>query len=159
MAAEGKASGRSGWDIRTIGPEDVMAVTQILQQSPEAASWSEQSIRESIALAGGVGLVCQSRGSVAGCVLGRQIADQAEILNLGVKPAARRQGIGGALLEAAVNEFAERGALRVYLEVRESNQAAIALYRAQGFIARGIRRGYYRNPDEPAVLMDRMLSA
>ena len=68
-------------------------------------------------------------------------------------PACRRCGIGGALLKALTEEAARRHAGSVFLEVRESNDAARAMYRKAGFKESGIRRNYYHAPLENAVVM------
>jgi ribosomal-protein-alanine N-acetyltransferase len=87
-------------------------------------------------------------------VVGRQVLDEAEILNLAVTEGMRRQGEGRALVERIVNRFAEAKVSRVFLEVRESNAGAIAFYRGLGFQARGVRRDYYQDPKEAATVME-----
>ena len=81
--------------------------------------------------------------------------DEAEILNLRCGAARRRRGDGGALLRAALDEFWARGVSRVFLEVRESNEAAIAFYEKHGFVKRGRRPAYYRDPVEAAIVMEK----
>lgn len=76
-------------------------------------------------------------------LLTRRAADEAEILTLGVLPDARRQGAAGALLGEAMNRLAAEGASALWLEVAESNRAAIGLYRAFGFREAGRRKRYY----------------
>jgi len=159
MGGEAQASGDSPWSIRDFCVADVAGMTEILQESPEAANWSGENAGGLAASENALWLVCESQGSVAGFLMGRYVVDEAEIHNLGVRRSERRRGIGTALIEAAVAEFRKRGACRIYLEVRESNAAAIALYRVRGFVQQGIRKGYYRSPDEGAVLMDRTLES
>ena len=76
---------------------------------------------------------------------------------LAVIPAKRRKGEGGALLKAAVEALRARKVSRVFLEVRESNEAGIAFYEKQGFSKTGRRAGYYRDPDEAAIRMEMKL--
>lgn len=90
---------------------------------------------------------------MAGYVVGLSGADEGEILNLSVASRSRRQGLGRALIEAMLAELRTLGARTVYLEVRESNAPARALYQALGFQEIGRRRGYYRAPTEDAVLL------
>ena len=71
------------------------------------------------------------------------VSGAAEILTVGVVPAARRGGLGRALLHALLDEARRRGATEAFLEVRVDNAAAIALYEAEGFARLGVRRGYY----------------
>jgi ribosomal-protein-alanine N-acetyltransferase len=106
-----------------------------------------------------VALVSGVEGKVAGFIIGRLVGDEAEILNLAVTPARRRQGDGGALLAAALEEFASRRVSRVFLEVRESNETAISFYSKHGFTKTGRRSGYYRDPDEAAIVMHRKLTS
>jgi ribosomal-protein-alanine N-acetyltransferase len=143
--------------IRAMRPEDAAGVTRVLQQAPEAANWTEQSLEEALTWAGGVPLVSESDGEITGFLLGRQVGDEAEILNLGVLPAKRRRGEGAALLERALAEFRTRAVRRVFLEVRESNETAIGFYEKQEFSRTGRRPGYYREPAEAAVLMEKKM--
>jgi len=140
--------------IRAMRGEDAPDVARVLQLAPEAANWTEQSLMEAAA-GPGVALVGESNGEITGFLLGRQVGDEAEILNLGVVPERRRRGEGWALLEKALGEFRARGVGRVYLEVRESNETAIEFYEKHGFSKTGRRPGYYREPEEMAVLMGR----
>lgn len=82
-----------------------------------------------------------------GFILIRVVADEAEILTLAVRPAARRGGLGGRLVEAAVVRAAVLGADRMFLEVAEDNVAARALYARAGFVEAGRRRDYYSRAD------------
>ena len=93
-------------------------------------------------------------GAVCGFVLLSCAADEGDILKIAVHPDARRRGVGGALTEAAIRTAQQlHGTERVFLEVRESNTAAREMYRGCGFEEIGIRRNYYRDPAEDAVLM------
>lgn len=86
-----------------------------------------------------------------GFVLGRVIADEAELLTIAVDPAARRQGTGATLLAAFCRGAAARGASAAFLEVAEDNRAARALYARGGWQETGRRRGYYHPPGGAAV--------
>ncbi len=81
----------------------------------------------------------------------------AEILTVGVVPAARRRGIAGTLVHALLAEAGSRGATEVFLEVRLDNKAALALYEREGFLAVGRRKGYYEHGRVDAVVMRREL--
>ena len=85
------------------------------------------------------------------------VVDEAEIANLAVEPAARRSGAGRLLLDSALGEAAARGVRTVYLEVRESNEAARSLYASRGFDEIGRRRAYYAHPREDALVLRRRL--
>lgn len=86
-----------------------------------------------------------------GFVLMRVALDEAEILTLAVRPAARRRGIARILVSRAVREAARRGAARLFLEVAEDNAPAIALYAGLGFALTGRRPRYYARGDAPAA--------
>lgn len=87
-----------------------------------------------------------------GFVMGRVAADEAEILTLAVSGAARRQGLGRALLDWLGAQAVTRGARRLVLEVSDRNQAARALYGAAGFAEIGRRRAYYADGADAFVL-------
>ena len=101
-----------------------------------------------LGLAGAFGRIHPAGGRV----LARIAAEEAEILTLAVAPAARRQGLGRALLLAAMEEAARRGAREMFLEVAAANPAARALYAACGFTEVGLRRGYYAGGGDALIL-------
>lgn len=90
-----------------------------------------------------------------GFLLAWRLGDELEIQTVATAPEARRRGVGRALVLAAIDEARATGCQRLLLEVRASNQAALGLYRALGFEQDGLRRGYYSDPTEDAVLMSR----
>jgi ribosomal-protein-alanine N-acetyltransferase len=106
-----------------------------------------------------VALLSEVEGRAIGFLIGRQAADEAEILNLAVAKESRRKGEGGALLEAALERFRARGVSRVFLEVRDSNAAGLAFYAKHGFSKIGRREGYYREPFESAIVMEKKFTA
>ena len=152
MAAETKREQARG-TIRSFLPADAVAVTEILRGSPEASQWTEWGLKELLGWRGVLALVSEADGKVVGFLIGRQVAGEAEILNLAVMVAKRRKGEGRALLMAAMGEFRARQVSRVFLEVRESNGAGMAFYEKHGFSKTGRRAGYYRDPDEAAIVM------
>lgn len=85
------------------------------------------------------------------------VLDEGGIANFAVSPEHRRQGIGKALLSAAEDRARELKLASLTLEVRQSNLAAIALYEGQGYRLAGLRRKYYVNPNEDALLMTKEL--
>ena len=157
MAAERKRE-QAGATIRAFLPADAAAVTDILRESPEASQWTEWGFKELLGWRGVLALVGEDGGKVIGFLIGRQVGGEAEILNAAVILTKRRKGQGGALLKAVMDDFRERGVSRVFLEVRESNEAGIAFYEKHGFSKTGRRAGYYRDPDEPAIVMEMKLA-
>ncbi len=103
-------------------------------------------------------LVVEDSG-IVGYIVGRSVLDEAEILNLGVAVEARRRGIASALVRALLALFAERGVRSVFLEVRESNLPARALYQSFRFLEVGRRERYYHQPAEDAVVLRSVISA
>jgi ribosomal-protein-alanine N-acetyltransferase len=146
------AEGALGVSIRKLAASDVPAVLAILQESPEAAAWSQVSLLQ-LASAGPSAWVAERDGIVAGFLIGRSAADEFEILNMAVLGAHRRRRIASKLLESALDFSRTAGIARVYLEVRASNGPAIALYTRHGFTECGRRARYYRDPDEDAILL------
>jgi ribosomal-protein-alanine N-acetyltransferase len=102
--------------------------------------------------------VIETDNEISGFLVGRRVGDQAEVLNLAVVTKHRHKAQGTALLTEALEEFGLRGVKSVYLEVRESNTGAIAFYEKHGFAKTGLRKGYYREPDEAAVTMEKKLT-
>ena len=82
------------------------------------------------------------------------IEDECEIINLAVHPDKRRLGIGKALMTCVHEQAKILGAAVFYLECRKSNTAAFNLYKSLGYEKIGIRRNYYKNPSEDAILMN-----
>jgi len=130
--------------IRRAEAEDLESVAAIQSTSPEAAHWPvieymqfefTVSIRD---------------GSIAGFLVWRPLAiGECEVLNLVVAPRFRRRGIARQLLEPLLNA----ADTQVFLEVRETNQAARMFYKSLGFQEVSVRRGYYESPPETAIVM------
>ena len=140
--------------IRPATSADAPALA-VLERTAFTDPWSEASLREVLVASTAFGFVAEEGGTVLGYVLGRVIAHEGEVLNLAVDPTRRRSGIGRRLLEVALGRFGGGGAVEVFLEVRESNVAALELYRRQGFRVVGRRGEYYRHPVEAALVLRR----
>jgi ribosomal-protein-alanine N-acetyltransferase len=123
-----------------------------IEQAAFSDPWSARDFRECVA-SDVVFLVAATPEGVAGYVIAQDAADEGEILNLAVAPARQRGGIGRALVEHVLETLVGRGAQRVFLEVREANAAARALYAALGFQEVGRRTRYYRRPVEDAIVL------
>lgn len=144
--------------IRRASAADAARLAAIDAES-SFSPWSEQAVRDSLAYALAF-VAADPGGTVTGFVLCSAVPDTCEILLIAVEQSARRRGIARCLLEQALAAATEAGAERCFLDVRESNAAAIGLYRALGFHVDGRRKAYYRSADgrEDAVLMSRALS-
>lgn len=114
--------------------------------------WSEKSL-ELLLGELGFGVVCLMGGRVV-AYGGMMIAlDEGQVTNIAVHPDYRRQGLGRAVTEALLQAARERKLEQIALEVRVSNEAAIALYKALGFESVGRRKNFYRHPSEDALVM------
>ena len=145
--------------IRPLRPADAPRISDILRDSTEAAQWPPESYVKLTVSPGGVFLVCETATQVIGFVAARQVADEAEILNIAVHRDFRRKGVATALLLAALDKFRSSAIARVFLELRESNRPARALYERHGFVFSGRRKAYYRDPTEDALCMQKKLTA
>ena len=149
------------YHIRDFEPKDVSAVGEILRHSPEAAHWSSEAL---LGFAGDnatgqrIFQVLESHGRVSGFLMARVAADEAEILNLAILPPERRLGQGGALLSNCLALFRTAHVGSIFLEVRESNSAAIGFYKKHGFFINARRIAYYLDPEEAALCMVRKLT-
>lgn len=136
-------------------PEDLAALHRRCFTTPRP--WSASEFSGFLASP-----LCFLQSDPKGFVLGRVIADEAELLTIAVAPEARREGIGRQLLAAFDAEAKARGAAQAFLEVAVDNQAARGLYLSSGWLETGRRRGYYHTPDSKtvdAVIMAKLLSA
>lgn len=123
--------------VRPAQPSDLSALAAIQSRSPEAAQWTPEA---------GETVVAEVEGAVVAFLVSRAVAGEAEILNLAVDPAFRRRGAASTLVRSLDSEV-------VFLEVRESNQAAIRLYANLGFQQQGSRPNYYTDPPDNALVM------
>jgi ribosomal-protein-alanine N-acetyltransferase len=138
--------------IRPAALADLAALVAI-ERRCFSDPWSEAAFREALSSDRTFALVAEGARGPAGYLIGREAGGSGEILNLAVAPELRRRGLGGALLEKGLVEFRRREASEVFLEVRESNHSAQALYLARGFRPVGQRAAYYRNPREDALVL------
>jgi ribosomal-protein-alanine N-acetyltransferase len=138
--------------IRRGTPADAPALVAI-ERRAFGDPWSEASFREGLTAAWSFGLVGEVHDEIIGYLIAREAGGSGEILNLAVDPPRRRAGVGRTLLDAGLTVLQRRGAEEIFLEVRESNLAAQALYLAAGFRIVGQRADYYRNPKEDALVL------
>lgn len=135
--------------VRPAAEHDLSGFVEIERQS-FSDPWSRSSF---LVLLNDCCWTAESDGQVVGYLIGRTVGDEAEVLNLAVRPESRRRGVATVLLGAAFDRFRIRGAENVYLEVRAANSDAQAFYRSMGFAEQGRRRGYYDDPPDDAVIM------
>ncbi len=148
-----------GLRVTACRKEDLARVGAIIRDAPEAAGWSAEGLPEALERYPDCFLLAWQHKQMAGFIVGRRVVDEGEILNLAVKPKCRGQGVGKALVEALLEVFSREGVVEVFLEVRESNAVASAIYKSLGFRQAGRRPGYYRNPVEAALLLRLRMSS
>lgn len=139
--------------MRAMTPDDVDAVLEI-ELAVQAYPWTRGNFTDAL----GHGYLCsvdEADGEIRGYAVLMPVLDEAELLNIGVAAKHQRKGLGRAMLLEILDIAREMNMRLVYLEVRASNAAALALYRSAGFIGIGVRRGYYQNANgsEDAVTM------
>jgi ribosomal-protein-alanine acetyltransferase len=140
-------------EVTVCREKDLAEILEILEASPEAAAWSATGLAEALARDPSHFLVGWQREEITGFITGRRMGDEGEILNLAVRTQSRRQGVGRALAKELLEVFAREKVLQVFLEVRESNEAAAAFYKWLGFRQAGRRERYYREPEEAALVL------
>lgn len=144
--------------FRPSQPSDAGAISELLAETGLSLHAGQALTALGENSAGIQIAVVQSNQELIGVLQYRIVADEAEILDLAIAGLHRRKGNGNFLLSSFIELAAKSGVKNVFLEVRESNRAAIALYQAVGFAECGRRLSYYRNPDETAILMNLKLA-
>jgi [ribosomal protein S18]-alanine N-acetyltransferase len=141
-------------ELRKLKLRDLGAIEEI-ERASYPTPWSRSMFAGELAKPSSIclGAVDGEQDELVGYLIISRYVDAWHVMNIAVAPAYRRKGIARALMERLF-EVTERDARRGYtLEVRVSNDAAISLYEALGFRARGIRRGYYTDNREDALIM------
>lgn len=130
--------------LRRIGRADCALLAELHAAGFPEDPWSAESLATLLAMPGAAGALAVDADGPAGFALWRVAADEAEIVTLCIRPAARRRGHARALMEAAMASCAAAGARRLILEVAAGNAAAESLYGGLGFRQTGRRPAYYR---------------
>ena len=118
-----------------------------------ADPWSEMSIASELQNLWAYWLVAVQDDMVVGYIGSQSTIDETDVMNVAVHPDWRRQGIAEQLIENLIEELKKRGSHALMLEVRASNAPAISLYEKMGFRQVGLRKNYYRNPKEDALIL------
>ena len=144
-----------------MGETDASAVALIEQQT--LSPWSLSSLLEELKQDRGVMLVAEAETGVdsvleiVGWCACRYIAPEAELLKIAVSRTSRRAGVAVKLLNDLILFLRQRNIEMLFLEVRSHNQSALNFYKKSGFLQVGTRPGYYSNPDDSALLFQKML--
>lgn len=140
------------FEIKRLSEENSAAVAEI-EKLCFSHPWSEATVSSEIksGFADFFGAFCKDK--LAGYIGGRTIAGETEIFNVAVAPEFRRNGMADALIKKFIEAVREKETQVIFLEVRTSNLGAINLYEKNGFVFCGIRKDYYTDPKENAILM------
>lgn len=115
--------------------------------------WSENSVASELKNPLSLWLIAEEDGVVCGYVGSQTVLGETDMMNIAVRPDCRRKGVAAALITELICRLKGQGSHILRLEVRESNAPAIALYKAMGFTQLGLRKNYYRNPKENALIL------
>ncbi|MBQ6380561.1 MAG: ribosomal protein S18-alanine N-acetyltransferase [Clostridia bacterium] len=143
--------------IEQLKKEHIPQLCKLEQQCFGAVAWNKSAFESELEKDDALFLCALAEDAVIGCAALNNAAGQGFISKVMVAPAFRRQRVAQALLEQMSRLAKEKGMYELTLEVRASNAAAIALYETCGFEKLGIRRKFYRLPQEDAVIMTRKL--
>ena len=140
--------------VRLAGADDIKLVGSI-ERSSFSDPWGDTEFESALESPATIFLVAQDSKTAAVCgyAIALIVLDESEILNIAVDSQTRRSGIGGVLLDSALQRLRDRGATAVYLEVRETNESARRLYVSRGFKELSRRKNYYRKPTEDALVL------
>lgn len=131
--------------------EQVMEIERELFHVP----WTREGFFTFLTREDAMFLVVEEKGQILGYCGLLMVLDEGDITNVAVRRDRQKEGIGNFLMESLVRLSAERGVTIIHLEVRVGNDRAIRLYERNGFTRDGIRKGYYSDPTEDALLMTR----
>ncbi|MDD4600336.1 Ribosomal-protein-alanine acetyltransferase [bioreactor metagenome] len=138
--------------IRPMQAEDIDAVLTIEHQS-FSLPWSREAFQAEVCNNLACYLVMEMDGLMIGYGGMWIVLDEAHITNVAILPDYREQGLGKRLFASMIHQANSRGTIRMTLEVRVSNTAAQKLYKGFGFTVCGLRRGYYTDNQEDALIM------
>ena len=138
--------------IESMTVDDIAQVAEIERQI-FSIPWSEKAFRDSMESDNTIYIVAKENDNVAGDAGMYLSFEEGNITNVAVNPLSRRKGIGEKIVRDILNRAYEKGVRDVFLEVRETNSVAIALYEKIGFKEEGIRKNFYDKPRENALIM------
>ena len=138
-------------EIRRLSAADAAAAAEI-EKACFSSPWSEATLAAELSNPMNDFFGAFDEGALCGYIGGQTVAGETSVFNIGVMPAFRRKGAAKALAERFIAEVKPKTDV-IFLEVRPSNLPAISLYEKAGFVFCGIRKNYYTNPAENALLM------
>ena len=138
--------------VSKLEEENLSSAASLIEGLFPAEGWSGEDLQKSLSEPDRPFFTLMEEGEVIGCAGLQKSGEQGDVLTIGVDPAHRRKGGGKALLEAMIEAFKKEGGKTLFLEVREGNLPARALYERCHFKEIHRRKGYYRDPKEDAVI-------
>ncbi len=138
--------------VRNAKPDDLDDIERI-ERSSFKTPWSRNIIAEELFFPLGFNMVLVVDGNVEGFILSWLIQPEVHILNIAISPQYRKKGLGKMLMQAFIDEAKKNGATKFTLEVRAKNEDALRFYRLFNFSIKGIRKGYYQDTGEDAIIM------
>ena len=139
--------------IRPMVEEDLPRVFEV-ELACFSDPWTLQGFKDSLKESSARLMIIETEEKdIAGYACLYQVMDEGEIVNVAIDPKYRQKGYGAKIVRGLILLGQQLGAERFFLEVREGNVAGRALYTSLGFVQCGIRKGFYENPKEDAVLM------
>ena len=126
--------------------------------STQISPWTKEGFLTFLMKENAMFLVVEEKGRILGYCGLLTVLDEGDVTNVAVRRDRQREGIGNFLMESMIRLAEERGITMIHLEVRAGNETAIRLYERQGFVRDGLRKAYYTDPTEDAVLMTRTAS-
>ena len=133
-------------------PADLDEVMEI-ERTSFRHPWSSRFFLEELQVACARSVLAEINGKIIGYVLFWLLPEEVDIHNIAVHTEFRRRGLGHVLLQQVAEQARNRNSCRITLEVRISNLPAQNLYKSMGFVSRGVRKGYYSDDGEDALLM------
>ncbi len=138
--------------IRPARPSDAEAITALEDEAFGADAWSQAQVEAELNGATRRVLAAEADGQLVGYGAIACAEDVADLTRIVVSSSHRRSGVASELLAALHDAARGAGAMRMLLEVAETNVVARAFYEARGYVEISVRRGYYRNGDDAVVL-------
>lgn len=140
--------------VREMTPADLEQVWEI-EKELFSVPWTKEGFLTYLLKPEALFLVAEEKEEILGYCGILMVLDEGDITNVAVKPSRQREGVGRLLLQSLILLTGERGIHQIHLEVRQSNAKALRLYEREGFIRDGLRKNYYTDPTENAILMTR----
>jgi len=139
--------------IRKAEDKD-LPIIHTMEESIFSMAYSEDTLRSTLNSSSEEIYVAVYQEEIAGYIIFSKVFDEAELIKIAVNTLYRNEGIGALLMEKMIEEAGDEA--MYFLEVRSSNQSAIRLYEKYGFAEVGLRKNYYKDPTEDALIMNRI---